>query len=401
MTRTVIGGPSALRARVQLGQVAAVGQHRDRGQPERRRGPPQDVRPGGQHVAGQGVAQEVAVGQHQHLRAERAPAGPGPGSARRRCRGRAWPRSAPRSPTPPRPSSGPAGTPHPGWHSRAARSTRRSPSSRARRWWSRPSTPPAARSRTPPPRPRAPTGPATCSNSMCNGSAPNRVRARDSEEMFGGRHRRPVTGLDPAVRVEDPVQQLLAAAAVIQRVHQLDHHPPVAAVRAPEQPQRQHEIDHQPSGQQPATQLPGVGGGHHPIHQLRRERPGQRPHRHPVGQPPLRRDPRRPVMRHTVIIPRDDHQSAHLTPACRDLTQGHWVDRYCRTFDAWGAEQDHPRQRLSRALARVEVRRALEVRPRVTPQDRDDWQHRRKSSNGSATTPSLRSTSSASGATTA
>jgi hypothetical protein len=36
-----------------------------------------------------------------------------------------------------------------------------------------------------------PTGPATSSNSMCNGSAPNRVRARDSEEMFGGRHRRP------------------------------------------------------------------------------------------------------------------------------------------------------------------------------------------------------------------
>jgi hypothetical protein len=37
----------------------------------------------------------------------------------------------------------------------------------------------------------APTGPATSSNSMCSGSAPNRVRARDSEEMFGGRHRRP------------------------------------------------------------------------------------------------------------------------------------------------------------------------------------------------------------------
>ena len=62
---------------------------------------------------------------------------------------------------------------------------------------------------------------------------------------------------------------------------------------------------------QPAPQLPGIGRGHHPVHQLRRERPGQRPHRHPVGQPPLRRDPRRPVMRHTVIIPRDDHQTAH------------------------------------------------------------------------------------------
>ena len=38
---------------------------------QRRRGPPQDVRPGGQHVADQGVAQKVAVGQHQHPRTER------------------------------------------------------------------------------------------------------------------------------------------------------------------------------------------------------------------------------------------------------------------------------------------------------------------------------------------
>ena len=36
-----------------------------------------------------------------------------------------------------------------------------------------------------------PTGPATASNSMCSGSAPNRVLARDRLEMFGGRHRRP------------------------------------------------------------------------------------------------------------------------------------------------------------------------------------------------------------------
>ena len=202
--------------------------------------------------------------------------------------------------------------PVPGGIRRAARSTRRSPSSRARRWWSRPSTPPAARSRTPPPRPSAPTGPATCVEQHVQRIGPQPGPGPRQEEMFGGRHRRPCPGIDPAVRVEDPVQQLLAAAAVIQRVHQLDHHPPVAAVRAPEQPQRQHEVHHQPGRQQPATQLPGVGRVHHPIHQLRRERPGQRPHRHPVGQPPLRRDPHRPVMRHTVIIPRDDHQAAHL-----------------------------------------------------------------------------------------
>ena len=82
---------------------------------------------------------------------------PGPNAASRsrakvcsptRVGAEAWPRPAPRSPTPPRRASGPAGTPRPGSRSRAGRSTRRSPWCRARRWWSRPSTPPAARSRT-------------------------------------------------------------------------------------------------------------------------------------------------------------------------------------------------------------------------------------------------------------
>jgi len=39
--------------------------------------------------------------------------------------------------------------------------------------------------------PSAPAGPATCSNSIRSGSAPSFPRARDREEMFGGRHRRP------------------------------------------------------------------------------------------------------------------------------------------------------------------------------------------------------------------
>ena len=103
----------------------------------------------------------------------------------------------------------------------------------------------------------APTGPATCSNSMCSGSAPSRARARDREEMFGGRHRRPCPGIDPAVRVEHPASSCRAAAAVIQRVHQLDHHPPVAAVRAPEQPQRQHEVHHQPAPAATGAAAPG------------------------------------------------------------------------------------------------------------------------------------------------
>ena len=36
-----------------------------------------------------------------------------------------------------------------------------------------------------------PVGPATASNSMCSGSEPSRVRARDSAEMSGRRQRRP------------------------------------------------------------------------------------------------------------------------------------------------------------------------------------------------------------------
>ena len=143
-----------LAPRVQPGQVAAVGQHPDRGQLERGRGPPQDVRPGGQHVAGQGVGQEVAVGQHQHPRSERGQQVPGQGLLADGVGAQAWPRPAPRCPTRPRPASGPAGTPRPGPHSTAARSARHSPSNRARRWWSRPPTPRAARSRTPQPRPR-------------------------------------------------------------------------------------------------------------------------------------------------------------------------------------------------------------------------------------------------------
>ena len=56
---------------------------------------------------------------------------------------------------------------------------------------------------------RPPTGPATVSNSRCSGSAPSRARARDNEEMLGGRHRRPAAvhpraGVGPAVPADLP-----------------------------------------------------------------------------------------------------------------------------------------------------------------------------------------------------
>ena len=44
----------------------------------------------------------------------------------------------------------------------------------------------------------APTGPATCSNSMCSGSAPSLPRARDSEEMFRGLHRQAPASTHPS-----------------------------------------------------------------------------------------------------------------------------------------------------------------------------------------------------------
>ena len=57
------------------------------------------------------------------------------------------------------------------------------------------------------------------------------------------------------------------------------------------------------------TDLPGVGHLHHPIHQLRRKRPGQRPHGHPIRQPPPGDTPSDPSCattrssRHTITRP--------------------------------------------------------------------------------------------------
>ena len=70
----VIGGPGALAGRVQLHEVAAVGEHPSRG---RREGPRRTPRPATgcarrwRALAGQGVGLEVAVGQQQHPRPER------------------------------------------------------------------------------------------------------------------------------------------------------------------------------------------------------------------------------------------------------------------------------------------------------------------------------------------
>ena len=100
------------------------------------------------------------------------------------------PRSAPRCRTRPPSPTAPAGTLRPGWPWTAAeergvlRAVRQSvvdPSMEITRspQQNTPGAPPAA------------TGPARCSNSMCSGSAPSLSRARDSEDILGCRHRRP------------------------------------------------------------------------------------------------------------------------------------------------------------------------------------------------------------------
>lgn len=63
-------GTVLLPGRLHLREVGAVCQHFHRLEGERRRRAPQDVRPGRQHVAGQGPGQEVAVREDDHPGAE-------------------------------------------------------------------------------------------------------------------------------------------------------------------------------------------------------------------------------------------------------------------------------------------------------------------------------------------
>ncbi len=72
--------------------------------------------------------------------------------------------------------------------------------------------------------PSAATGPATSSNSMCNGSAPTRARARTSEDPFGGFHRRPA----PASTV--PAGSSGSPAMAGRRVERRRMHHPAARV---------------------------------------------------------------------------------------------------------------------------------------------------------------------------
>ena len=120
-------------------------------------------------------------------------------------------------------------------------------------------------------------------------------------------------GIHPARGIQLPGQQVRAPPPVIQPVRQLDHHLPVAAVPAPEQPQRQNEVHHQPGRQQPPPRLPGPRRVDDRIDQIRRERPCQRADRDPVRQPAIRRQPLSTIMSHKTV-----------TLSRQRLKQGHW-----------------------------------------------------------------------------
>ena len=163
-------------------------------------------------------------------------------------------------------------------------------------------------------RPRARTACATDRRPAC--PAPATAR-RCSAATTGGPRPHP-----PSPRGQLPGQQVRAPPLVIQPVGQLGHHLPVAAVPAPEQPQRQDEVHHQPGRQQPPPLLPGPRRLDDLIDQLRRERPGQRPDRDPVRQPAVRRQPLSTIMSHKTV-----------TLSRQRLKQGHWAVGQVRNSD--------------------------------------------------------------------
>ena len=181
-----------LAGRRQLRQVSAVSQDLHRLEGEGRRGAPQDVRPGRQELPGQRPGQELAVRQHQHLRPEAA--------ALQQVAGQRL------LAVPVRPRVAPSRLPVP---DSAAASHRTCANAPSRAWLDgRPKCssfgglsgtsevdPSMETTRSPqqntPGVPSSPIGPATCSNRNRTGAGPSLPRPRDSEEMFGCRHRRP------------------------------------------------------------------------------------------------------------------------------------------------------------------------------------------------------------------
>ena len=180
----------------------------------------------------------------------------------------------------------------------------------ARRWSSRPPTSPAARSRTPPPRRPPRPGPRHARTACAAGRhpacpAPATAR-RCSAAATGG-----PPGIDPPVRVQLPGQQVLPAPPVIQAIRQLGHHLPYPQFRP--RNSRNASTKYTMGRQRPPALLPRPRRLDDPIHQVRREHPGQHAYRDPVGQPAIRRQTLSTIMSHKTI-----------TLSHHRLRQGHW-----------------------------------------------------------------------------
>ena len=293
------GGAVALAGRLQFREVGAVCQDFHRLQREGGGRAPQDARPGGEEVAGHLPGQELPVGEDDHPRPE--------ASLFQQVTGQFLLGGAVAA------ERGPEQAPGPGLRRHDPPDLRECPVAGLVRGAAEELVVGLAVR-------HVRRGPVHGDDPQPAAEHPRRVivpgRARDLQEYVpqrcraefpaAPRHRGDVrlpppaalAGIDPAVRVELAFQQVSGPPLVIKAVGELDHDLPVAAVPAPEQPQRQREVHHQPRRQQPAPLLPRPGRLHRRVHQLRRENPGQNANRDPVRQPAIRRKPLRTIMRH-------------------------------------------------------------------------------------------------------
>ena len=145
--------------------------------------------------------------------------------------------------------------------------------------------------------PSSPIGPVTCSNKNRTGAGPSLPRPRDSEEIFGGFHRRPRPRQPsrPGPAAARPAGHRRAADGTARRpawpspARTHSSGPGTATTRA------RNTSPAAPA--EPASLLPRPGSGHRGVHQLRRENPGQDADRDPVRQPAVRREPLSAIMR--------------------------------------------------------------------------------------------------------
>ena len=280
MTRTVTAGR---RSAALVRPVGAVGQART-GLRVKLAEARHDVRAGPEE--GAAADQTTSVRQHHHARPER-PAGPRPAAARRRCSGRSPRPAGCRSRTrPPRPT-GLRERPVPGLvHGRPK--TPRSCRCPARPSPTRPSRPRAARSRTPParrPPPSAPPPARTASAPDQRPASPGPATARRCSAATTAA----LAGIDPSPGASFPASRSAPRCCLPL---------PSLAITCPYpqfRPRNSHNARTKYTISRPAAGAAAPASRHLDdlIDQLRRNALSH-PHRDPVRQPAVRREPLRP-----------------------------------------------------------------------------------------------------------